>query len=305
MGPKAVQIIMLFNIKSGIMALAALAATTLSAGAKQVMTMTNGKEIDVEIVTMGTTEISYKLVSNPNGPTYSTARSNVFFILFDDGTKEIITPQTGDLTKSESSQPNEGSSLVSAIQEIASSQEPKNYFTKIDFYPRASVGFQGTFSGYEDSYDLEWGGLNWSVDLNVLFPSSSTSAWTVGLGFTGLSGDLRMIYVMGNEHYNDKIGDLSAVYLTIPVGYYYKISDWFTFGFGDRLEFLISEKANGQKAEDTFRIFRDAMFVETIATIGKFEIGAQFLVNTLSAFKGEGLDWSPTLGINLITGIRF
>lgn len=305
MGPKAVQIIMLFNIKSGIMAIAALAATTLSASAKQVMTMTNGKEIDVEIITMGTTEISYKLVSNPNGPTYSTARSNVFFILFDDGTKEIITQQTGDLTKSESSQPNAGTSLVSVIQEIASSQEPKNYFPKIDFYPRASVGFQGTFSGYEDSYDLEWGGLNWSVDLNVLFPSSTSSAWTVGLGFTGLSGDLRMIYVRGNAHYNDKIGDLSAVYLTIPIGYYYKIGDWFTFGLGDRLEFLISERANGQKTEDTFRIFRDAMFVETIATIGKFEIGAQFLVNTLSAFKGEGLDWSPTLGINLIAGIRF
>lgn len=49
--------------------------------------------MEVEIVSMGIDEISYKKASNPNGPTYTTRRSNVFFIIYEDGKTEIITPQ--------------------------------------------------------------------------------------------------------------------------------------------------------------------------------------------------------------------
>ena len=62
--------------------------------AHQTMTMANGEELEVEIVSMGIDEISYKKASNPNGPTYTTRRSNVFFIIYEDGKTEIITPQS-------------------------------------------------------------------------------------------------------------------------------------------------------------------------------------------------------------------
>lgn len=44
----------------------------LPASAKEVMTLLNGEEIEVEIVTLGTNDISYKKASNPDGPTYTT-----------------------------------------------------------------------------------------------------------------------------------------------------------------------------------------------------------------------------------------
>lgn len=43
----------------------------LPASAKEVMTLLNGEEIEVEIVTLGTNDISYKKASNPDGPTYT------------------------------------------------------------------------------------------------------------------------------------------------------------------------------------------------------------------------------------------
>lgn len=296
-------IIMLPSLKTACVALTFLAMVH-AASAKQVMTLVNGKELEVEIVTMGTEEISYRLAGNPDGPIRSTARSNVFFIVFDNGTKEIITPQTAEAAEPNNRQ-TQNSLLASAAEIAAAAPAPKNYFPHITVYPRASVGYQGTFSGYEDSFDLEWCGLAWSADLNVLFPSSNTSAWTVGLGLCGLQGDLRMMYTIGDKAYNDKVSSPGAMYMTIPIGYYYKCGDWFTFGFGDRLEFLVQQKVNGHKVKDTFNAFRDALFLNGLFTVGKLDLGAEMTFNLINAFKGSDLDWSPTIGINFTAGFRF
>lgn len=55
------------------------------------------------------------------------------------------------------------------------------------------------------------------------------------------------------------MGDFDATYLTIPIQYWYKGGDWFMFGIGNRMDFLISQKMDGSKIEDMFRVFRDAI----------------------------------------------
>lgn len=280
-----------------------LSLVTMSA--HQTMTMDNGEELEVEIVSMGIDEISYKKASNPNGPTYTTRRSNVFFIIYEDGKTEIITPQSAP--QPVASNVNAGNvEVASSNVAVADQTVPEiNYFPRTTFYPRTSVGFHATPSGYKDECDIDWGGFCWTLDFNVLFPVDRTSATSVGLGFAGLSGGMKMLYTQGGKNHKDKMGDFDATYLTIPIQYWYKGGDWFMFGIGNRMDFLISQKMDGSKIEDMFRVFRDAIVLDGICTIGKFDVGAQLLLNLGSAFKGEGFDWSPTFGFSLTLGYRF
>lgn len=274
------------------------------ANARTVMTMTNGQEIEVIIETMGTNEITYKKASNPNGTSYTTARSNVFFIIYDDGTKEVITSvnQPQNATKTETL-----AQHAMGLVAVGDTIPKKNYYPRISFYPRFNIGFHATPSGYKDSYDIDWGGLAYSFDLNLLLPSGNESAWSIGLGMASLSGEMRMLYTTngGKDKHKDKMGKMDALYLTIPIEYYVKGGDWFTLGFGNRLDFLVSQKMEGKKVKDAFNGFRDALFLDGICTIGNFDAGARLLINFTSAFKGDDLDWSPTIGLDFTIGYRF
>lgn len=292
-----------------------LAATLmgLSSFAHQTLVMVSGEEMEVEIVTMGTNDISYKKKSNPNGPTYTVARDKVFYIVMDNGEKEVITPmdavnatpQTGStpVYSAGNSSSNSLSGLVvkAADQSLqVDSVQPKKYYDHVALYPRASIGYQATGCGYGD-YDIDWGGLAWSVDLNVLIPSGRDTAWSIGTGVCGLGGPM---YLKSSKN-KAKLGDMSAIYWTIPLEWFYKCGDWFTIGFGDRLEVLISQKCDGEKIKDMFTGFRDSLFMDGIVTIGNFDIGAQILFNLTRGIKGEDLSWSPTISASLVAGFRF
>lgn len=279
-----------------------MALPTLSA--RQVMTFLSGEELEVEIITLGSNEISYKKASNPDGPTYTTSRDKIFYIIHDDGTKEIITPLGQTQAAASTSSSNSQTTLSAGITAAVTTHE-KNYFPRISFYPRAAVGFHATPSGYKDEFDIDWGGLSWAFDLNVLFPSGNTSAWSAGIGLSGLGGDMNMLYLIGDDHHKDKMGNFSTMYLTIPVEFWYRCSDWFMFGIGTRPEILLSQKMEGEKIEDAFQVFRDSFLLDGIFSVGNFDIGAQLLLNLSNALKGDGLDWSPTIGMNVTAGYRF
>jgi len=279
-----------------------------SASAKQVMTLLNGEEIEVEIVTLGTDQISYKRASNPDGPTYTVDKSKVFFITYEDGRKEVITDMqaTAPAAATHGLTGTLGGSITSMVEAIDTIPE-KKYFDHITFYPRASIGYHATPSGYKDSYDIDWAGLAWSVDLNVLFPSGNSGAWSVGLGFSGLGGEMTQLYTTNNgkDNHKDKMGDFTATYFTIPIGYWFRSNDWFMLGFTNRLEFLISQKMEGEKIEDAFKGFRDNFLIDGVFCVGNFDLGLQIGLNLSSALKGEDLDWSPTISFGATAGYRF
>lgn len=289
------------------------AVTFVQAGAKQVMTMLNGDEIEVEIVTIGTDMISYKKVSNLSGPTYSVNKNQVFFITYDDGRKEVITPINSPSSSSDQSGA-EINTLISKLMDPVKNSDSatgavqeKNYFEKISIYPRASVGYHGTYSGYKDQYDIDWGGLSWAFDLNVLFPEGNSSAWSIGLGVSSLDGEMRMLYTTNNgkTKHKDKMGNFTTMYFTIPLTYWYRGSDYFMFGFTTRSEFLISQKMEGKKVKDAFKTYRNSLIIDGIYTLGKLDLGLQLLFNFTSALKSKDLDWSPTIGASVTVGYRF
>lgn len=274
----------------------------LPLSAKQLITMTDGTEVEAEIQTIGTSEITYKKASNPQGPTYAIKRSDVFFILYEDGTKEIIT-QTNYVSTSQTS--TSFGIVTEATNNIIEEVPPTNYFPNISAFPKLSIGYQGTMSGYKDQYDLDWGGLYLTFDFNVLFPSSNNSAWSIGIGWAELSGDMRMLYSKGDKNYKDKLGQFTSQYLTIPYEYWYRSSEHFMFGFGARSEILISQKCEGEKIEDTFNSFREALLLDFNACFGNLNLGLGLNFNLTKAFKGEDLDWSPTIGIYANLGYYF
>lgn len=296
-------------------------AVFFTVSAKQTLVLHSGEEIEVNIVSIGALEIQYKKVSNPNGPTFSTARSKVFFIIHDDGTKEIITPLDQAVTASSQAtssvsgvktSTNIKRSLTSSISDAVLSTattnfQEKKYFPKVSFYPRATIGYHNTsfdFSGYKDYGEIEikWGGLYWAADLNILIPSSNSSACSLGLGMTGLTGN--MIFNYKSNKYD--IGAISATYLTFPVQYWHKFNDWFMLGVGTRLELRVSQKEDGKKIEqEAFYVFRDAFMLDSILSLGKFDLGAEMLMNPLNFIISENVAWSPTFAISINAGYRF
>ena len=286
--------------------------------AKQTLMLHSGEEIEVNNITIGSTKIQYKKASNPDGPTFSTNRSNVFFIVHEDGSKEIITPldQTGVTTELATTQANVSKQSQNTIGGIASNytakivsdqkaENEKIYFPKSTVFPRASIGFHGTFSGYEDSYDLEWGGLYWASDINVLIPSSYKSAWSLGLGAIGLRGDMKAMYLLNGNPRTDKIANFSGTYLTMPIQFWEKYSDYFIASWGFRPEVLINQKMNDQKVEEALSIFRMSCLLTIGFSFGHFDLTGDFIFNPFNAFRGESLDWSPTLAMSINAAYRF
>lgn len=276
------------------------AFATLS-NAKQTITLLSGEEIEVEIINFGTSEITYKKLSNLNGPSYSINKDKIFFITHDDGTTEVINPVGNQ--KQQSSLDSKSSLQGESTLEVSQPKPKPIYYDKICFFPRASFGFHVTGGGIKDTpYLLDWNGFSFAFDANVLIPSSSNTAWYLGLGYALNSGGMKM-----SDDYNSvKLGTASANYLTIPFGIMIKGSKLFTFGVGLRPQFRLTATLDGEKATDIFSVFRMPLFFEPIFTFNKFDIQPRMLLDITSAFKGsEGFDWAPSFGLEVNVGYRF
>ena len=62
----------------------------LSLSAQDVITLTNGKEIQAIVTEVMQKEIKYKRFDNPNGPVYTLDKSSVSVIKYQNGTKDVI-----------------------------------------------------------------------------------------------------------------------------------------------------------------------------------------------------------------------
>lgn len=56
-----------------------------------ILTLKNGNEIEVKVIEIGTSEIRYKKCDNPEGPTITVRKSEVFSIKYPNGSKDIIS----------------------------------------------------------------------------------------------------------------------------------------------------------------------------------------------------------------------
>ena len=63
---------------------------TFHLNGQDIITKKNGEEIQTKIIEITTSEVKYKKHDNLNGPIYSILKNDVFFIKYENGTKEVI-----------------------------------------------------------------------------------------------------------------------------------------------------------------------------------------------------------------------
>lgn len=281
-----------------------------------VICLTSGQEIKSKVVTVGEKEITYKKAENLNGPNYVVSNESVFYIEFDDGHREVITPQdaqqTSELpsavynnvppsaseTASESGQGTLAGTILNGMK-----IEPKkkhNRFPSVGFMPRVVVGYQGTQSEYK-SVNYDWGGLYADIDLMALMSMGEDMAWSAGLGFTWLQGDMK-VYT-GKKPSKGDWPLLNATYIGIPVMYWWK-TEYVMLGTGFNLDFLVKCKLDGKKAKDALNGFRVPWKVYAGCSLGIFDIGLHLGFDLTRAFKGKDMSWSPTISVGGSVGLR-
>lgn len=62
----------------------------LSARAQDVLTKTNGEELNVKVLEITPSEVRYKRTDNPDGPFITVRRTDVFMVRYANGTKEVF-----------------------------------------------------------------------------------------------------------------------------------------------------------------------------------------------------------------------
>ena len=62
--------------------------------AQDIITLKSGEEIKALVQKVGVSEVEYKKFENPNGPTYTLLKSNIFMIKYENGEKDVFTADT-------------------------------------------------------------------------------------------------------------------------------------------------------------------------------------------------------------------
>ena len=65
-------------------------------GEHDIIMLKNGQEIKAKVTEITLTEIKYKLFEHLDGPTRTVAKSDVFVIIYENGTREVISPSTAN-----------------------------------------------------------------------------------------------------------------------------------------------------------------------------------------------------------------
>lgn len=174
-------------MKKYIALFAALCAVTTSLRAQDMIVLRNAKaeEIPAKVLEVGETQIRYRKFSNPDGPVYTIGKSEVFFIRYQNGEKEVITAyeapaSTGVARPGAPSAVVYGSAAASASRYAAAKRQPmRDRSWEIGVAPTFGLGI---ILFEEDA----WTGpsIGADVGLNYYFSRYSSNCVGASLGFS-------------------------------------------------------------------------------------------------------------------------
>lgn len=61
--------------------------------AQDVVTLKTGEDLNVKVLEVGSTEVKYKKSDNPDGPSYTVAKADVFMIKYQNGSKDVFNAE--------------------------------------------------------------------------------------------------------------------------------------------------------------------------------------------------------------------
>lgn len=273
--------------------LCALLVGLLSASAQDVITFNNRTTVEAKVIAEGTSEISHKKWSNPDGPSYNVATKEIASISYENGREEVFAKAPQTSTQSRITQ-----TAVQAYNErrTAEEQDDNKYLKKRHF----RFGIHGTFglstSGSSDGKDAALMGSEsaWSFKASVeYFPNLATGSFFYG-GYIGLKG----VSTSSNFTINGQSLDDSPLYFVFQpiVGFEYK---QFFMKTGLSFDFLASD-------DEPYKSLTNSCIVGWPFEIGwtkKFwEIGLYTNVgfsNMYKKSKSRPFEFGVTLGVHI------
>lgn len=215
-----------------------------SAYSQDIIVKTNGDELQAKVAEIGDTSIKYRKFSNPNGPMYSIASSEVFIIRFENGTREVFTPAEEPEAATSAVENGKYESAQKAVLTTKKPLRDKRFYVR----PMASFGYGCVLSG-----DMEnFGGLQFNIGASAeWFPNDYKIA---GL-YTGLQ-------YSGNSMTDTNDTSLDISYMNWDVGVVYRDRKSFYSMLGWRLGIPVSAKYNDRDMIESCKV--------TIGIAGEF-----------------------------------
>lgn len=189
--------------------------------AQDVIIKKNADEVQAKVLEIGESTVTYKKFSNPNGPSYTIPKSDIFMIKYQNGDKEVFKEEAPQITQvqlepqvdtyeQERLERIEQQRLIKEKAELKRRKLMGKHNIKVTFgggLGATPFNYHSSYSEDEYTADAMTGG---SIDFNVVYNMSIadyTGDWGIGLGITSLRGSTDL---------ND-IDWIAVNYLNIPL----------------------------------------------------------------------------------------
>ncbi len=77
----------------------AFVATAFTVKAQDMIIMTNGDEVQAKVTAVTSNEVTYHRYDNPSGPLYTTEKSKIFMVKYENGTKDLFGTDSATTAK--------------------------------------------------------------------------------------------------------------------------------------------------------------------------------------------------------------
>lgn len=268
--------------------------------ASDVIQLKNGDEISATVLSVSSTEITYRRADAFDGPVRTLPVGDVLFIRYEDGTKENFA-QT--VAPSYAEQPTQ---LFSASEELRFSEEQQhisnmgNNNIRIRFSPGVAVGT----SKKTEFMDADWVGGYFAFDAMWLHSIANHSGnFGIGMGIMPILSSIEE----GNQSYS-----YSGVYYTIPMQLQHVARSGFSCAFLVTPALAVSQsveqKGTGLKMNDSddmdyFADIRVALGAELGYSYKRFDFGLRYnlwIGNMIAGFDSTVLhEFAFTVGYRI------
>lgn len=141
-----------------------LALTMLFFGAamaQDVITLKNGDEINGKVTKVTSTEIEYKLATNPDGPTYTKPVTEIFMVKYENGQKDVFNNAPAPASQQVTVDIPTGVTLERSRGEIVDAATNRT-FSEFELQQMLGMDAYNDYVKARDSYKSTSNGLAWA-----------------------------------------------------------------------------------------------------------------------------------------------
>jgi hypothetical protein len=106
-------------MKKVLLMLTAVIGLGFAANAQDIITLKNGKDIQVLVQEVREVDIKFKKFDNPNGPNYILKKSEIFMIKYKNGSKDVFADNTSSVTTTTPTSSKEQSQIENPLEPLS------------------------------------------------------------------------------------------------------------------------------------------------------------------------------------------